>query len=407
MAAQAMQREAAFKPESSADGRPVVHAEVAGHGFTLFEESPPLMQAMVDDIRQAHERVWMETYIFADDAAGRAIADALADRARAGVDVRLMIDAWGSFSTPRALLNRLREAGVQLHFFHAFGQALPGPRWLRLMNQRNHRKLLVIDDNIAYFGGMNIVDQSGIHSKAEARQRHLPASAGWRDVHVRMVGPCQAQVAEICERLWNRVHHEHRKKAPRWPLEEMLRADHDSIFFFDSRPSLKNRRPHRVLVPLLKQARREIIVSMAYFIPVGRVLRELIRARRRGVRVKVIVPQQSDVKIVEWATRHFYEYLLKRGIHIYERRDRMLHSKAMVIDGRWSVVGSCNLDPRSLRMNLEFLAVIHSPQMAAALKRVCYEEICASERVRLAHIRKHSRWQRMLNRLAWAMRDWL
>ena len=167
----------------------------------------------------------------------------------------------------------------------------------------------------------------------------------------------------------------------------MLRADHDSIFFFDSRPSLKNRRPHRVLVPLLKQARREIIVSMAYFIPVGRVLRELIRARRRGVRVKVIVPQQSDVKIVEWATRHFYEYLLKRGIHIYERCDRMLHSKAMVIDGRWSVVGSCNLDPRSLRMNLEFLAVIHSPQMAAALKRVCYEEICASERVRLAHIR--------------------
>ena len=79
----------------------------------------------------------------------------------------------------------------------------------------------------------------------------------------------------------------------------------------------------------------------------------------------------------------------------------------MVIDGRWSVVGSCNLDPRSLRMNLEFLAVIHSPQMAAALKRVCYEEICASERVRLAHIRKHSCWQRMLNRLAWAMRDWL
>jgi cardiolipin synthase A/B len=402
-----MQRNQDALPANVAGHPPVAHAEVDGHQMTLFEESPPLVAAMLEDIRAAKSRVWMETYIFAGDAAGNAVADALVDRAQAGLDVRLMIDAWGSFSTPRSLLNRMRDAGVQVHLFHAFGQALRGPKFLRVLNQRNHRKLLVVDDHLAYFGGMNIVDQSRIHSKADAKSRHLPASAGWRDMHVRMVGPRQAEIAALCARLWKRVHHEKPAKAPRWPVKEMLRAAHDAIFFFDSRPNLKNRRPQRVLVPLIQQAQHEIILSMAYFVPIGRVLRELIRARRRGVRVRVIVPEQSDVKIVEWATRHFYGYLLKRGIRIYERRDCMLHSKAMVIDDRWSVIGSCNLDARSLRLNLEFFGVIHSPEMARALKSICIDEIRNSVRVTKAHIRRHSWLQRLLNRAAWAMREWL
>src|SRR5690606_19696249 len=126
-------------------------------------------------------------------------------------------------------------------------------------------------------------------------------------------------------------------------------------------------------VPLMKLARQEITVSMAYFLPIGRVLRALIKARRRGVRVRVIVPGQSDVRLVQWATRHFYGALLRRGIEIYERRDCMLHSKAMVIDGMWSVIGSCNLDARSLRINLEFFAVIRSESLATVLLQICEE----------------------------------
>ena len=403
-----MQRADRTPPSADeADAQTPARCQVAGHEMTIFVESSPFITSMVGDIKAAKTRVWMESYIFADDDAGRAVAYALSERAQAGLDVRLMVDGWGSFGTSRALFNRMRSAGVQVHIFHALGQALRGPKLLRVLNQRNHRKLLVIDERIAYFGGMNIVDLGGIRSKADARKRHLPASAGWRDVHVRMVGPRQREIAELCDRLWKRVHHQRAPQAPRWPVEELLHAEGDAIFFFDSRPTLKNRRPQRALVPLIQQARREITLAMAYFIPLGRVLRELVKARRRTVRVRVIVPGLSDVKVVQWATRHFYEYLLKRGIRIYERRDRMLHSKALVIDHRWSVIGSCNLDARSLRLNLEFFAAIHSEAMAVALDKIFLEEMRASVRVTAAYCRSRSCWQRRLHRAAWALRRWL
>ncbi len=184
-------------------------------------------------------------------------------------------------------------------------------------------------------------------------------------------------------------------------------APEDSIFFFDSRPLVKDRQPHRIIAPLLRQAQHDITLSVAYFIPLGRVLRELLRARKRGVRVRVILPGKSDVKVVQWASRHMYEYLLKRGVRIYERRDRMLHSKAMVIDGRWSMVGSCNLDARSLRLNLESFAVAHSRPLAEALLAICEDEIRQSERVTAEYVRRRSRWQRQLDRAAWNLRRWL
>jgi cardiolipin synthase A/B len=395
-------------PDHSTGSQEPARVEVAEHELTLFEESPSLVAAMVEDIRAAKSRVWMESYIFAGDSAGQAVAAALADRAQAGLDVRLMIDAWGSFSMPATMLKRLRAAGVQVHVFHALGDALYGRlKFLRILNQRNHRKLLVVDEQIAYFGGMNVVDQSGIHTPADAKSRHLPAQAGWRDVHVRMVGPRQAEIAASCQRLWRRVHHQPNGRQPRWPVREMLRAPSESLFFFDSRPTFKYRRPQRILVPLIRQARREVTLSTAYFVPMGRVFRELLRARKRGVRVRVIVPGHSDVKVVQWACRHYYEFLLKRGIRIYERKDRMLHSKAMIVDGKWSVIGSCNLDARSLRLNLEFFAVIHSPVLAVALRQICLEHIRNSVRVSVAYCQRRPWWQRLLDRTAWALRKWL
>jgi cardiolipin synthase len=397
----------ALSPENPSDHAAPPRVDVAGQALTLFEESSSLIAAMVADIRAARSRVWMESYIFADDAAGREVAAALADRAAAGLDVRLMVDAWGSFSTPAALFNRLRAAGVRVHFFHALSQILWKTNFLSILNQRNHRKLLVIDDAIAYFGGMNVVDQSGIRSRADARRRHLPAAAAWRDVHVRMVGSRQAEIAASCERLWNRVHHRPLESEPEWSVLDFRQVPRESLFFFDSRPSFKARRPQRILVPLIRQARHDITLSFAYFIPMGRVLRELLKARKRGVRVRVIVPGQSDVAIVQWACRHFYEYLLKRGIRIYERKDRMLHSKVMVIDGQWSVIGSCNLDARSMRLNLEFFAAIHAPCLALALDAICQEDLRGSVRVTAAYCRRRSRWQRLLDRTAWTLRKWL
>ena len=266
--------------------------------------------------------------------------------------------------------------------------------------------MLIVDADIAYFGGMNIVDQTKTTTIAEAKAQRLPASAGWRDVHVRLEGPQQAEIATAFDELWKR--HQSPRPRPRpWPVREMLAATNDSFFFFDSQPGLRFRSPLRVFLPLIDNAGRSITISMAYFLPVGKLLRALFRARRRGVEVQVIVPAQNDVRLVQWATRHLYIRLLRRGIRIFERQDQMLHSKATVIDGEWTIVGSCNLDPRSLWLNLEFLGVIRSRAMAEAIEKICAFEIENSQPVTLETYRSRRWWQCVLDRGAFMLRRWL
>ncbi len=422
-----LERPAADVPDALASFE-LPQLAVAGNELTLFEGSIPLVAAMVDDIRAAKERVWLESYIIADDAAGRAVADALLDRAAAGVDVRLMYDAIGCHATPQAYFDRLARGGVQVHAFHAIRDHWFKLDFIRILNRRNHRKLLVVDDRVAYFGGMNIVDQRGLITPEDTKAKHLPASAGWRDLHVRLVGPQQAEIAAAMDYLWRKklgrglAHFAVRVQAlasrqqaeawtptglARWNVKRKLASSEDAMHLFASQPGKAARRMARVFVPLIRRAREEILVSMAYFIPVGRVLRELLRARRRGVRVRVVIPGESDVPAVHWATLHLCDRLLRRGIQIYERRDLMLHSKVMVIDGVWTAIGSANLDPRSLRTNLEFLAVIRSVPFAAAATAFCHHEIAHSDRIRLRSIRNRPLWQRLRDRAAWSVRRWL
>ncbi len=377
---------------------------VAGQELRLFEHSPPMIEAMLADIRAARERVWMETYIFADDDAGRAIVTALAERAAAGVDVRLMYDALGSYATSTNLFAPLIAAGGLVHSYHTLAYALGRFALFQIFNRRNHRKLLVVDEQISYFGGMNIVDQSGIRTVADAKAQNMPKSGGWRDLHLRMAGDKTAEVAAAMDRLWETVHDRKIDATAKWPVAAMLDTPEETISLFDSLPRYRQRRASRVLVPLLRSATHEIVVSMAYFIPIGGVLRELLRARRRGVAVRVIVPAKSDVRSVRWASRHMYEKLLRHGIEIHERQNQMLHSKVLVVDSQWSVIGSCNLDPRSLRLNLEFFGVIRATKFAALVREVCEYEMQHSQQITLEESRKRHWWERWRDRLAWSMR---
>lgn len=378
---------------------------VAGNQLTLFVESGPLIAAMVEDIKSARTRVWLETYIFYDDAAGRAVAAALADRARAGVEVRVLYDAIGSQWVPRSFFRALAEAGASVHEFHSFWEALWRFSFLRVLNRRDHRKLLVVDERVAYFGGMNVVDTTSAPQLHKAE--HLPTSAGWRDLHVRLEGPAQRGVAESFDRSWRRAHGEKIGRRPIAYRRALLASGTESIQFFDSGPGLKHTRAYRLFSRLVRVARRRITFSMAYFLPVGGVLKALLRAPRRGVVVRVVVPAHSDVPLVQHATRHLYATILRRRIRVWERQGSMLHSKVAVVDRAWSVVGSCNLDARSLRINLEFLAVIHSRPFAQAVEEIVAHEIAHSRRVTWQEYRERSWWRRLVNRLAWALRWWL
>ncbi|HVX83919.1 MAG TPA: phospholipase D-like domain-containing protein [Phycisphaerae bacterium] len=383
---------------------------VAGHELTVFVESPPLFEALLKDIAAATKRVWIEVYIFFNDPSCVRVSQALQAKAREGLDVRVLYDAVGSSSTPNAFFNEMIDAGVRVHAFHSLMEGFRRFRPFTILNRRNHRKIIVVDDRIGYFGGMNLVEN--VEGDAdEEKAQDKPTSSGWRDIHVRLVGPQQQELAISFERAWLRAHGQkapRRSRSYRRALQATAATNGDeAIHFFDSGPGRRYSRAGRVFARLIRRARYQVTLSMAYFIPVGAPMRALLGARRRGVRVRVIVPGKSDVAIVQRATCHLYDQLLRRGFRIYERRQRMLHSKTMVVDDQYTLVGSCNLDPRSLYINLEFLGVIRSQHFARIIARICRYETKNSTRVTRQSCRRQSRWQRFLDRLAWSVRWWL
>jgi cardiolipin synthase A/B len=379
---------------------------VAGHDLTIYVETWSLIKAMVEDIRAARQRVWLETYIFLNDAAGKAIAEALKERARAGVEVRLLYDAIGSQTTLTSFFGQLQRAGVKVHAYHSLWEAFWRFSPLRVLNHRDHRKLLVIDDHIAYFGGMNIVDVS--NPEAAAQAKHHTMSAGWRDVHVRLAGPQQGEIAASFDRSWRRARGETLPPSPREQQPAQITDDEsESIQFFDSGPRRRQTRAGRLFSRLIHHARSKVTLSMAYFLPVGRVLRMLLAARKRGIFVRVVVPANSDVPVVQYAARHLFTRLLRRRFHIYERLGNMLHSKVMIVDDRWTVLGSTNMDARSLWINLEFIALIHSRKLAQVMNDIVAYDMAHSKRVQLREFREQSWWRRLRDRLAWALRWWL
>jgi len=388
----------------SADATPR-RATVGRNELQIFVETPELAAAMLADIRAARRRVWLECYIFTADEVGRAVAAALEERARAGLDVRVIYDAVGSQFTPAWFFASLAAAGVQVHGFHSLWEGLRRFRFLWTLNRRNHRKLLVIDEEVGYFGGMNV----SATGDPPTPKGSAPSSGGgsWRDVHVRLAGPDQVAIADSYARSWRRAHGEKVRRRRRSYRRGILSLRHDAILFFDSGPGARFTRVARVFARVLRQASSSIDISMAYFVPVGRVLRAILRAKRKGAAIRVVIPSHSDVPMVEWAARHLYRGLLRRGFTLYERQIRMLHSKLIVVDREWTVVGSANLDARSLYFNFEFIAVIRSKELARLMVGIIDEEIAQSERITKEKLTAWPWWHRWLAQAAYQLRWWL
>ncbi|MBX3411830.1 MAG: hypothetical protein KF708_03865 [Pirellulales bacterium] len=386
-------------------GAPIRRVTVGRNELRVFVETPELAAAMMADIRAARHRVWLECYIFTSDDVGRAVAAALEDRARAGLDVRVLYDAVGSQFTPAWFFASMAAAGVQVHGFHSLWEGLRRFRFLWTLNRRNHRKLLVIDDRVGYFGGMNV---SATGDPPTPRSRAASSGGGsWRDVHLRLEGSDQAAIADSFSRSWRRAHGEPIRQRRRSYRRGAISARPEAILFYDSGPGKRFTRAGRVFARVLRNGRTSIDISMAYFVPVGRVLRALLAARRHGAQIRIVVPSRSDVPLVEWATRHLYRGLLRRGFLLFERQIRMLHSKVIVVDQEWTVIGSANLDARSLYFNLEFVAIIRSPEFARLMVEIIDEEIGQSERVTKEKLDALPWWKRTLAAGAYLLRWWL
>jgi cardiolipin synthase len=314
-----------------------------GHAPRLLRGGGEAFPAMLEAIRGAERFIHLETYILAADRTGRRFAEALVARARAGVKVRFLWDAVGGLGLPDDYVAELHAAGIETAVFHPV--APWRPRFA--LNQRDHRKILVVDGKVGFTGGMNLSDDYAPVSEG---------GVGWYDVHLRIEGPAVTELGRVFRRSWLAAGGRDFKMPEPAPDEG---RPGEALVQILSNEGRRRRTPiRRAYLHAIRRARSSIAIENAYFIPDLGLRRALANAVKRGVQVRVIVPGRSDVPAVAWASRRLYAGLLRAGVTLYEWQGRMMHAKTAVIDETWSTVGSCNLDYRSFNINLEVIAVI-------------------------------------------------
>ena len=362
---------------------------VAGNEVTLLNDGPRTYHAMLRDIAHARHFVHMESYIFEDDEAGQAFADAFIAKRREGVPVALMVDGIGSRGADGDLFDRLRDAGVQVAVFNPVNPVKARAGWN--LNNRNHRKLLVVDGQVGFVGGINI---SSVYSSSPSGSGSSASSSGggakdvgkadgqaedapWRDTHLRIAGPAVAQMERIMQEGWTSQRAEPLPAADYFPKVE--RQGNTVVRMVANHPGdAEGYTLYLTLMSAVRSAQRSIYITMAYFVPDPAFIRALTDAARRGVDVKLVLPGFSDSSLVFHAGRSHYAALLHAGVQIAERRDAFLHAKTILVDGVWSSVGSSNLDWRSFALNHELNAVILGSDFGALMQKQFDEDLAAA-----------------------------
>jgi cardiolipin synthase len=374
-----------LRVEEAINGSPLV----SGNRVALLADGPNTYRAMLEAIREARQYVHMESYIFDDDEAGRTFADAFIAKRRQGVAVALMVDAVGTLGTPRTLFDRMRDAGVQVVFFNPVNPAKARAGWAP--NNRDHRKLLVVDGKVGFLGGINI---SGVYESSSSGgssasllrsgkregQHPDPKEVPWRDTQIRVEGPAVADIERVMQSGWEEQH-----GPPLDPREFFPRAkpQGDTIMrIIANRPGDRDGyNLYLTLMSAIQSAQRSIHITMAYFVPDPAFLQALTDAARRNVDVVIVLPGFTDSSLVFHAGRSHYADLLEAGVKLYERRDALLHAKTAVIDGVWSTVGSSNMDWRSFALNYELNAVILGREFGDQMEALFADDVARSTRI--------------------------
>jgi cardiolipin synthase len=355
------------------------HVDVFGDGDDAFE-------AIWQAIDGAQRRVWYETYILEPDRVGTRTIEALTNAARRGCRVRLLYDAVGSPRAGEALIAPLRQAGAEIYRFN------PLFRWHRKfpLLSRDHRKIMIVDDDTAFAGGMNTAEDY-------AGQRH--GNGCFRDCHVRLRGPCARDIAAV---HLDSLKHVTEERVP-LDLEYAPRRGRTFVQALSSH-GLRGRRPLQRAVRLtVRHSVRRCLITTPYFVPPQRLMNAIKHAASRGVEVTILTAGLSDVPVVRAAAQHIYGELLKRRVRIFELFGCTLHAKTMTIDGVYSTVGSFNLDTWSDKRNLEVNVGMVDAGVAAQLEKQFQANLTTSKEVTFDNWRKRTRWQRLVHWCAYQL----
>ena len=352
---------------------------VVGNKVVLLQDGPATFQAMYAAIRGATSRIYMETYIIEDDEVGRKFADELLQKQAQGVPVALAYDSVGSINTPKEFFKRLTDAGIKVLEFNPINPLTAKAGWE--VNQRDHRKLLIVDGQIAFLGGINISSVYSAGSFSQTSKRRPDGSPPWRDTHLQLEGPVVGDFEKLFLGTWDKQKGEalpSRTDSPR-PApkgKEVVRA-------IGSSPDEPSSLIYATLISAIRCAETSVHLTNAYFAPDPQLLAALKDSAQRGVDVKLILPSNTDSWLIFNAGRSHYAEVLRSGVKIYERRDALLHAKTAIIDGVWSTIGSTNLDWRSFLHNDEVNAVVLGQEFGAQMEAMFDIDLAASDLITL------------------------
>lgn len=363
-------------------------AMVSGNRVTLLHDGEQAFPAMLEAIAEAKREIVLEMYWFASDELGWQFADTLIAKAEAGVRVRVIYDAVGSIQSDNRMFARMREAGCRVEQYNPIAPWRARFR-IGVVNNRDHRKLLVVDRQVGFTGGVNLGNEWAPESAG---------GAGWRDDTIRVEGPAAEQMCDVFEFGWRRIVEPLSFARPglRPPVDvghgEGSRVRVLANHYFRERRAIR-----QAYLCQIRSAQRSVCITNSYFVPDRQIRRLLSQAVDRGAQVRVIVPGKSDVPAVRHAARKLYGRQLEAGIQLYEWQGPILHAKTAIIDGRWCTVGTYNLDSRSLRFNLEVVAAIEDASVAGAMEERFNQDLEHTSPVSYEDWKRRPLHQRMLD----------
>lgn len=379
------------------DLAPFADIPVGAHRLAILRDGGQTFSSMLAAIHSAEHSICLETYILRDDGTGARFGQALIERARAGVEVNVLYDAWGSSVSPEYLV-WLAQGGVRTMAFHPVELSSTLDKTLAKLTLRNHRKLLIVDGRVAFTGGLNISDDYA--SEADGGR-------GWRDTHMRIEGPVVAELLGFFVATW---------KAAGGPAIRGVRGTrrgahasaHDPQVQVAASHLRRGRRTVRhAYGQAIREARSHIYITNAYFLPTVRLLQALRHAAQRGVDVRVMVAGTTDVPAVLHASRAIYGLLLKSGARLFEWEGRVLHAKTATIDRAWSTIGSSNLDRQSLRFNLEVNVIVRDSAFAGAMEAMFFQDLLSCREITLESWEKRPLLNRAASWVSYLARDLL
>ena len=377
---------------------------VLGNKLVLLQDGPVTYRAMFAAIRKSKDHINLETYIFEDDDIGRQFADLLLERQAVGVQVNLIYDSVGCLNTPKVFFERLSAGGIQVLEFNPINP-LTGNKKEWLLNNRDHRKLLVVDGRIAFIGGINISESYSSGPSTKSSRKKGGDTVGWRDTHLQIEGPVVAEFQKLFMDTWTKQKGQPLARKNYFP--KLSKQGDDIVRAIGSASADPHSLIYLTLLSAIANAEQRVYLTNAYFVPDPQLLKSLTDAARRGVDVRLVLPSYSDSWTVFHAGRSHYTKLLRAGVKIYERRGAIMHSKTASIDSAWSTIGSTNLDWRSFLHNDELNAAILGRDFARQMDAMFAKDLAESDAIDLDRWKHRSLMLRAKEWLAQLAEYWL